>query len=822
MPKQANMQKASGHGAWARALGITSFYFVFGSLWIVLTELAVVHSLGEFTAVSVINIAKGMLYVVLTSCLILALVHMGFRQLLNTNRQLEKSESILLDAQRLTHIGSYEYDALTKHFNCTDEMLLIMGIAPETFDGNAQMLLERLHEEDRIVFPPMGTGKDIGDIEVEQICHITRPDGDERLVSVRAVRSFGPSGQLLRSSGTLQDITERYRVEAAIKQERDQAERYLDIAASVFMIVDTNGVITLINRSGCEALGLPREQVQGRRWTENFIAVQDRQSTSAVIEAILAGEDGERTLHECTLVTADGVMRNFVWRSVALTDEKGKVSGILTSGVDVTELKTALDHLWESERSKAVMLSNLPGMAFRCSVDRLGVMQFVSDGCYPLTGHQTDAFEGAEAIAFDSLICEEYRAPLLEATAEALASRTPLKYEYEILTASGERKWVLENSRGVYGVTGAPEALEGIVIDITESKLRFLQIQYMNDHDALTGLYNRLYFEAAKADLDRGDNHPLSIVLTDINGLKLVNEAFGTISGDQMIRKAATILRECCGPNDVLARTGGDEFSILSPHAGHVEAANLIAAVRTAFEHYNASLEDKTRIINLSLAFSVKETTDTGIAEATKQAEDSLSRQKLLDKRSHHNAMLATIMATMYERSFETEEHAERIARISVRIGGRMKLSQRQLDELHLFAMLHDIGKIGIHDQILKKPAKLTDDEWSEMRKHPEIGYRIAMSTPELATVADYILTHHEKWDGTGYPRGMRGEEIPLLSRILAVADAYDAMTEDRVYRKGMPKADAMAEILRNSGTQFDPSIVDVFMNIMTEDDTLV
>lgn len=132
-----------------------------------------------------------------------------------------------------------------------------------------------------------------------------------------------------------------------------------------------------------------------------------------------------------------------------------------------------------------------------------------------------------------------------------------------------------------------------------------------------------------------------------------------------------------------------------------------------------------------------------------------------------------------------------------------------------MFAILHDIGKIGVSDQILNKPGPLNEEELAQMRKHPEIGYRIAMSSPEFAPVADYILAHHERWDGNGYPNRMRGEDIPLLARILALADAYDAMTQDRVYRKALPRNVVLNEIRVNSGTQFDPYITSAFLDIL-------
>ena len=173
------------------------------------------------------------------------------------------------------------------------------------------------------------------------------------------------------------------------------------------------------------------------------------------------------------------------------------------------------------------------------------------------------------------------------------------------------------------------------------------------------------------------------------------------------------------------------------------------------------------------------------------------------------------MLVTLYEKSNETEEHSKRIETYCHAIGRKLHLSSKEMDELSLLALLHDIGKVSIDPNILKKPGPLTPEEWEEMKRHTQIGYRIAQVTPELAVVADLILSHHERWDGNGYPRGLKEGEIPLSCRILSVADAYDAMTNDRVYRKAMSNEKAVYELEKNSGTQFEPSIVRLFTDFL-------
>ena len=196
-------------------------------------------------------------------------------------------------------------------------------------------------------------------------------------------------------------------------------------------------------------------------------------------------------------------------------------------------------------------------------------------------------------------------------------------------------------------------------------------------------------------------------------------------------------------------------------------------------------------------------------------AEEYMYQRKLLEHTSSHSAIISSMKTTMNEKSQETEEHAERLAILTKAVATEMNLPQSDQDRLELLSTLHDIGKIVISDQILTKPGKLTDEEWVEMRRHPEIGYRIARAIPELMPVAEGILCHHERWDGNGYPQGLSKEMIPLPARILSIADAYDAMTQDRPYSKAISHEAAVEEVKRNAGTQFDPYIVNVFIEVL-------
>lgn len=471
----------------------------------------------------------------------------------------------------------------------------------------------------------------------------------------------------------------------------------------------------------------------------------------------------------------------------------------------------------ESERSKFVFFSQLPGMAYRCKYDPYWTMEFVSQGCFELTGYKAESFINNKDISFNDIIAPEHRELVHDEWERVLMQHKHYRDEYEIVTKSDEHKWVFEMGQGIYDELGNVVALEGIVMDISVRKKKDLQITYLKERDFLTGLYNRNYMEQERKRLDQPNYLPLSIVICDIDGLRVINDAYGHEEGDHLIVKTAQLIQNCMRNEYVLGHTGGGEFMILLPHTDTEGANNLKTKIDDSIESYNRVKENTRYDISVSIGHSTKETMDQEVQNVINEADEYLRRRKILNQNSYHSSTVSSIMASLYAKSQETEEHGQRLGRLCMIIGEQMNLSQTELDDLQLLSKLHDVGKIGIDDYILNKPGKLSKEEWEIMKRHPEIGCRIAMATPQLKHIAKYILYHHERWDGTGYPKGLKGEEIPLLSRILSIADAYDAMTEDRVYRKALSKEDALGELERNIGSQFDPDIAMMFIRMLKE-----
>ena len=341
------------------------------------------------------------------------------------------------------------------------------------------------------------------------------------------------------------------------------------------------------------------------------------------------------------------------------------------------------------------------------------------------------------------------------------------------------------------------------------------EMAYMSLHDRLTGLYNRVYFEEEIQRLNYSRLYPISIISADIDGLKLINDTMGHSTGDDLLRSFAEILKANMRSSDVVSRFGGDEFAAILVSTDRPTAERVIERIRKAVARYNESRSGP--FLSFSMGVATSNNGESSLLDCLKLADDLMYRDKLSRSNSVRSQMVNTLLLTLAEKDHISGGHASRLQEMAIKLGKRMGLNSDQLVDLSLFAQVHDLGKVGIPDRILFKPGKLTEEEWGIMKLHPEKGYRIAVSSPDLSTVADLILKHHERWDGKGYPLGLEKTEIPIECRILSIVDAYDAMTNDRPYCKARSHSEALKEIERCAGTQFDPKIVEEFLKMLQE-----
>jgi diguanylate cyclase (GGDEF)-like protein/PAS domain S-box-containing protein len=353
--------------------------------------------------------------------------------------------------------------------------------------------------------------------------------------------------------------------------------------------------------------------------------------------------------------------------------------------------------------------------------------------------------------------------------------------------------------------------LRMVAVDITERKKAEKRLKYLSFHDKLTKLFNRAYFEVEMNRLDTERQLPISFIIGDVDGLKIVNDSLGYRFGDKLLVEASKVIKSSFRKEDIVARWGGDEFVAILPQTKNEDAIRI--SERIEKNSKNIFIGDVP--ISISLGISTKIKVSQNLDEIIKEAEDRMRRRKMLRKESVHSAMIQSLSRALHEKSIETEKHTTRLKDNAARLGKTLGLSASELDDLSLISVLHDIGKIAIADSILLKKGKLTRIEWQTMKKHPMIGYKIALSSPQMTPIAKDILYHHEWWDGSGYPEGLKETEIPLISRIISIVDAYDVMRMGRPYKQAMSITEAIDELTKCSGTQFDQNLIEKFIEII-------
>ncbi|KFZ26758.1 MAG: Cyclic di-GMP phosphodiesterase response regulator RpfG [Candidatus Izimaplasma bacterium HR2] len=473
--------------------------------------------------------------------------------------------------------------------------------------------------------------------------------------------------------------------------------------------------------------------------------------------------------------------------------------------IDVTETKKVKDAL-QFEREKAQKYLDIIGTIL-IALDKEGNITLINKkGCEIL---EVEENETLGKNWFDNFIPGEINQEIKQVFKDVFTSDSefPTHYENNVVTSSGKKiaiSWYnsvyLDMKGNIAGIISSGE-------DITE-KLKYEEnLRQMGYHDALTGLYNRRYYEEKLIELDIEDNFPITIAMGDINGLKLINDAFGHDAGDDLLVSAAKIVSETCRETDLVARIGGDEFVVIMPRTGEEEAEKIIGLIHEKSKSINIES------IQLSISFGIKTKVESSedIQEIYRSAEDLMYREKLLEIPSMRSGAIETILNTLYEKDKNSEIHSRTVSLLSEKIAKAYGMSRQDIAEVKTAGLLHDIGKIIISLEIINKEGKLSASEFTTIKTHSEIGFRILNSTSDMRSISNIVLCHHERWDGGGYPRGISGDDIPVKSRIIAIADAYDAMTSERTYRDIVTNEEALKEIIANAGTQFDPDLAKVF-----------
>ncbi|NLI13535.1 MAG: diguanylate cyclase [Peptococcaceae bacterium] len=472
-------------------------------------------------------------------------------------------------------------------------------------------------------------------------------------------------------------------------------------------------------------------------------------------------------------------------------------------------LEQSQKKLQENEQLFRLLAENARDIIYRYRFLPKQGFEYVSPSATAITGYAPEEFYADPDFAF-KIVYPDDRSALITC------------YQFDNQNSKSEiMRWVHKNGSVVwtehqkvpfYDRENNLEAIQGVARDITERKMAEEKLEHLSLHDPLTGLYNRSCFEE-KMRTAEGLSNQSGIVVCDVDGLKLVNDTLGHDKGDILLNAAARVIKGSFREGDMVARVGGDEFAVLINNGNDEIVRNACNRIRTAVEKYNSSNPDLP--LSIAIGFATSNNSGASLINLFKEADNNMGREKLHRSQSGRSAIVHALKKAFEARDFISEGHAGRLQDLVISMANNISLPYNKAADLRLLAQFHDIGKVGIPDRILFKPGPLSFEETSEMRRHCEIGHRIAMSAPDLEPIAEFILKHHEWWNGDGYPLKLKGNDIPLECRILSIADAYDAMTSDRPYRKALSHKEAIAEIKKFSGIQFDPELVEIFIELL-------
>jgi diguanylate cyclase (GGDEF)-like protein/PAS domain S-box-containing protein len=623
-----------------------------------------------------------------------------------------------------------------------------------------------------------------------------------------------------KSVVSLTDLTEIHALQRKL-QESEQKFRLLFENAQEGIFQSTpNGKILLANPAFVNMLGyssmeevlaldIAKDVFIDSTQRKNVLKRVNQEKVVSNIEVLWKKKDGTKII-----VRASGRV---------IHDEQNNILCYENTVVDITDLKDAQRELEASHQYSLNVVNSLPDPTF--AIDMKGCVAAWNKAMEHLTGTPATEMLGRDNYEY-AIPLYGHRRPIL---IDYVLSPTQVQGDqYTFLRRDGDNLVaeafapLLREGKGAYlwgsaslirDVDGKAVGAINTVKDFTEYKETQQKLKYFSMHDTLTGLYNRSYFEEELRRLGDSRFYPISVIICDVDGLKLINDSLGHPKGDELLKAAAGVIRSSFRAADAVSRIGGDEFAVILPNTNQQAADEAVKRIEASINTYNDS--NPQFLLSLSIGFS---TGNQSLQNIVIEADNSLNRSKLHRSASAKSHFTATLMAMLAERDYITEGHADRLEKMAAIMANAAGIASGEKSDLILLAKFHDIGKVGISDKILFKPGRLTPEERKEMMRHSEIGYRIAQSSPELSHIAKYILHHHEWWNGEGYPLGLKAKQIPLLCRIVAILDTYDAMTSDRPYRKALNRAEAVINLQNAKGVQFEPALVDLFLEILYDD----
>ena len=729
------------------------------------------------------------------------------------------------ESQALAHCGSWELDIRTRMGWLSTEQRRLFNLTPSDDISTPEQVLRHHHPEDIQQVLAL----------IEQAVHTKTPfsmetrilcdDGTIRWLQAQGSPVLDIAGNVTRLVGTTIDITERKRIEQALKDSQTRQEALQRATLDAIITIDAQEHVLEWNAVAEKIFNYSAAEARGKNLSELIVphSLRDRHKRG-IAHFLKTGEGpalNQRT--EVPALRADGT--EFLIEVTAFPVQVGDQVFFTAYIRDLTMREQAKEALRQSTAALQAIVETAPVILSHYNTE--GLVTFVCGAGRAVLGVPTDQRVGRS-------IAE-------------LAQDKPLFAEGVFRALQGEEVSVemTENNitlrtdfRPQYSDTGELIGAISLAHDITEQKLRDAEKEKAlgeaherAERDPLTDLWNhRAFYKRLNEELARAERErtTLAVVMIDLDNFKFFNDVYGHATGDEVLRLIAQRLRETSRSYDVLARFGGDEFAMILPNVGSVPAIELEARLKSDLRSLAFHPEGYESAVPLSLSLGLSlypnhsqnrselvEFADLRLRHAKTGGESGSEAERARARISESLegfSMLDALVTAVDNKDRYTQNHSEDVLAYSLQIARQLDLDEETQHTIAVAALLHDVGKIGVPDAILRKPGRLTDAEFSAVKQHAAMGAAIVSAVPGLESILDIVRHHHERWDGAGYPAGLAGEEIPFLARLMAVADAFSAMTTDRPYRLGMPCEKARAILRAGAGTQWDSAMVDAFL----------
>ncbi|HKL12982.1 MAG TPA: PAS domain S-box protein [Halanaerobiales bacterium] len=669
----------------------------------------------------------------------------------------------------------------------------IVGYTIENFKKDPMFIQKITHPKDKEI-NAKALEKLANEGFVEREFRVISKDGSIKWIKDKSKMFYDKNNNPIRVEGVMRDITRRKKAEKKLKYRQKMYRTIFNLNPIGIIVENGDGDILEVNQAECDMTGYSKEEIEGTNVLDKFVLPEDKELAKENIKKIINGQDLELDIKT---PKKNGDIIYMHLKETNITFPNGK-KGIISMHIDITERK-------EMEKELKMLdftINKADMMILRVTPD--GIIEYVNETVLDKLNYSAAEIIGLEVkqiIDEDEFVDRQKYWQSLKNTGSKV---------YEIILKTKGGKLFPVEVVGQFFKFNDKEYEFAFVHDISDRKEKEQEIKYLLNKDALTDLYNRRFFEEELKRLDTKRELPISIIMGDVNGLKIINDSYGHKQGDKMLVETARVLKGVIREEDILARHGGDEFTILLPKTSHKQAQKIIDRIKE---------KSKVMLVNnipvsISLGVATKNEQNEKIENILKKADNHMYRNKLSESKSTKSKIVENLLNTLEAKSSETKEHAVRMTNLAKKLGEKIGLSNSEINRLSLLATLHDIGKTTISEDILTKEAKLTKREWKIIKEHTERGYKIASASEEFAVVAEEILYHHERWDGKGYPEGLKGKQIPYLSRIISIIDAYDVMTNNRPYSKAISKKQAIKEIRNCAKKQFDPKLAEEFINM--------